>query len=126
MKQILILTSLFCCLVLPVTAASDAELCKDPQTQTDMNICASQAYQRADKILNQLFQQIKRKYRSQDFKKLQQVQFDWLKFRDSHCKFEASFYEGGTLQPLIHGKCMETLTLERNLHFKALLDGPPY
>ena len=48
-----------------------------------------------------------------------QAEKDWVKFRDSHCKFEASQYEGGSIQPLIYSICLEELTKKRIEEIKA-------
>ena len=126
MKRLLLASAFFCWLSSPVNADSETQNCQDPQTQTDMNICANEAFRRADTTLNQLYQQIKNKYAPTQFQQFQKVQINWLKFRDSQCAFEAVFYQGGTIVPLIHANCMESLTQERNQHFKRLLKGPPY
>ncbi|MNT18427.1 hypothetical protein D3C72_1536360 [compost metagenome] len=48
-----------------------------------------------------------------------QAEKDWIKFRDSHCKFEASQYEGGSIKPLIYSTCLEELTRKRIAAIKA-------
>lgn len=48
-----------------------------------------------------------------------QAEKDWVKFRDSQCKFDASQYEGGSIQPLIHSNCLEDLTKKRIAEIKG-------
>ena len=42
----------------------------------------------------------------------------WIKFRDSHCEFESSQYEGGSIKPLIYSTCLEELTKKRTAELK--------
>ncbi len=48
-----------------------------------------------------------------------QAEKDWVKFRDSHCKFDVSQHEGGSIQPLLYTTCLEELTRERIAAIKA-------
>ena len=50
-----------------------------------------------------------------------QAQKDWIKYRDSHCKFEADPYTGGSIKPLIWLTCLEEITKERTKHLKESL-----
>ncbi|RYH01300.1 DUF1311 domain-containing protein [Salipiger sp. IMCC34102] len=98
-----------------VTSAAAQEVaCSDPQTQTDMNICAAEAAARADDLLNAEWRV------TQSFAKarglgevLLEAQRAWLGFRDAQCAAEAARYDGGSLQPLVHANCIERLTLRR-------------
>ena len=93
------------------------EDCSDPQTQTDMNICAHIKYQETDRVLNETYQKAivilkdnGDKDKVEDFRKIQRA---WIKFRDLNCNYSATLYRGGTLAPLIYSNCMERLTRER-------------
>jgi uncharacterized protein YecT (DUF1311 family) len=37
----------------------------------------------------------------------------WLAYRKAHCQDVASYYEGGSIVPLIFGDCERNLTIER-------------
>ena len=43
---------------------------------------------------------------------------DWIKFRDSHCKFEAQPFNMGSMQPLIRANCLEEKTRARTKDLK--------
>lgn len=87
--------------------------CNNPQTQSEMNICAGISYQNADKKLNQVYQRLLPKLETSRRQKLVAAQQAWLKFRDASCAFEKSEVEGGTMAPMIYGGCMATLTEQR-------------
>jgi uncharacterized protein YecT (DUF1311 family) len=50
------------------------------------------------------------------------AQKDWLKFRDSHCKFEIKQYDGGSIQPLLYSTCLTERTNVRIEDLKAILE----
>jgi uncharacterized protein YecT (DUF1311 family) len=47
----------------------------------------------------------------------------WIKFRDSHCEFEISEYEGGSIQPLIKSNCLKEQTIDRTNDLKTNLEN---
>src|SRR5659263_578705 len=72
------------------------------QTQLEMNETAYANYKKADTKLNKVYKQLMSILDQNKKPLLIQAEKDWVKFRDSHCKFEASQYEGGSIQPLIY------------------------
>lgn len=96
--------------------------CNNPQTQTDMNICAGIFYRNADRKLNQIYQRMLPKVPAARKQKLIAAQQAWIRFRDTSCEFERSEFEGGTIAPLIHGNCMTTVTEQRTKDLERYLD----
>jgi len=96
--------------------------CNNPQTQSQMNICASIAYQNADRKLNQVYQQLLPKLSAARKQKLIAAQQAWIKFRDSSCEFERSAYEGGSLAPMIYGFCLANVTEQRTKDLRRYLE----
>ena len=99
----------------PTSAATNLQLaqrpnCNNPQTQSEMNICASIAYQNADRKLNQVYRQLLPKLSASRKQKLISAQQAWIKFRDSSCEFETSAYEGGSIAPMIYSNCLADVT----------------
>lgn len=92
------------------------DVCADPQTQTDMNICAGKAFQEADLALNEIYQKALKLLQEsgpekvEDFKQIQRA---WVEFRDLNCAYAADVYEGGSMAPLVRSMCMEKLTQQR-------------
>lgn len=87
--------------------------CKNPQTQTELNICSGVDYQRADKQLNQVYNQVRDQLSANRRQQLIVAQRAWISFRDADCKFARSAVEGGTMAPLIANTCLEDLTKKR-------------
>lgn len=54
---------------------------------------------------------------------LKAAQRAWVKFRDGNAEFEASFYEGGSIQPQIRIGCLRRMTVARTAELQAVLDS---
>jgi uncharacterized protein YecT (DUF1311 family) len=111
----------------PTSAATNLQLaqrpnCNNPQTQSEMNICASIAYQNADRKLNQVYRQLLPKLSASRKQKLISAQQAWIKFRDSSCEFERSAYEGGSIAPMIYGFCLADVTEQRSKDLQRYLE----
>ncbi|TRU30012.1 MAG: lysozyme inhibitor LprI family protein [Microcystis aeruginosa Ma_QC_B_20070730_S2] len=96
--------------------------CNNPQTQSEMNICASIAYQNADRKLNQVYRQLLPRLSAARKQKLITAQQAWIKFRDSSCEFERSAYEGGSIAPMIYGFCLADVTEQRTKDLQRYLE----
>lgn len=89
------------------------------QTQLEMNETANANYKKADTQLNKVYKQLMVMLDKSEKPLLIQAEKDWVKFRDSHCKFDASQYEGGSMKPLVYSSCLEELTKKRIAEIKA-------
>ena len=89
------------------------------QTQLEINETANVKFKKADAELNKVYKQLMAILDKNEKQLLIQSEKDWMKFRDSHCKFDASQYEGGSIQPLIYSTCLEELTKKRITEIKA-------
>ncbi|MFM7714168.1 MAG: lysozyme inhibitor LprI family protein, partial [Microcystis sp.] len=96
--------------------------CNNPQTQSEMNICASIAYQNADRKLNQVYRQLLPKLSAARKQKLISAQQAWIKFRDSSCEFERSAFEGGSIAPMIYSNCLAAVTEQRTNDLRRYLE----
>ena len=83
------------------------------QTQQEMNQTAQKSYEKSDKELNEVYSKLIKSLDKTEISKLIAIQKLWIKFRDSHCEFESSLYEGGSIVPLIYANCLEELTKKR-------------
>ncbi|MBE9074109.1 MULTISPECIES: lysozyme inhibitor LprI family protein [unclassified Microcystis] len=111
----------------PTSGATELQLaqnpnCNNPQTQSQMNICASIAYQNADRKLNQVYRQLLPKLSAARKQKLIAAQQAWIKFRDSSCEFERSAFEGGSIAPMIYGFCLANVTEQRTKDLRRYLE----
>ena len=93
--------------------------CEAPQTQMEINICATIYYQTADKKLNQVYQQLSSQMRSQ----LTDSQLIWIEFRDKNCEFARSLFEGGSIAPTIQNGCLGGMSEHRALELEIYQSG---
>jgi uncharacterized protein YecT (DUF1311 family) len=114
--------------------------CRDPQTQTEMTICARQDFERADAELNAVYRTAIASAQAADREwaeiqrnggggrgdepgeeaSLREAQRAWLSFRQAHCRLESYEARGGTMEPMLYGMCMANVTRAR----AAELRGP--
>ena len=88
--------------------------CSNPITQAAMNFCSKLSAEAADKELNQVYQELRKKLRgTPPEKKLIEAQLAWIEFRDADCAFEISRFEGGSIVPLVYATCLESRTKQR-------------
>lgn len=98
------------------------------QTQSEMNIEASESYKIADKELNDIYKIIINEYKSDliFIKNLKSAQRIWITFRDAELKVmyperEMGYY--GSIYPTCVSIYLEKLTRERIITLKAWIDG---
>lgn len=83
-----------------------------------------EAYDKADKELNKVYNQLKKKLGTKDQTALVVAQKDWLKFRDSNCKFKSyPEGEGGVMANKMYADCRMQLTITRTKELKSLMKG---
>ncbi|MGE6295661.1 lysozyme inhibitor LprI family protein [Aeromonas media] len=111
-------------LLLATTAVQAEQDCTAPVTQTDMNICAFQDYQRADARLNAAYKKQVAALDKAQLDRLRTAQRAWITFRDAQCRYEAGVYEGGSMAPLVHSSCLTKLTEQRTKDLISLEDQP--
>lgn len=93
------------------------------QTQAEMNRTAQSDFEKADAELNKVYKQLIKILDEKEKQLLIKAQKDWIKFRDSHCGFEAEEFEGGSMQPMIHSTCLTERTNNRIDDLKASLES---
>jgi uncharacterized protein YecT (DUF1311 family) len=97
--------------------------CNNPQTQAQMNYCASQSAQVSDKKLNQVYRKLQSSLNNtQQKRRLTNAQIAWLKFRDTHCAFEKGSYSGGSIAPTIYYSCLSDVSEQRIKQLQSDLD----
>ena len=100
------------------------DLCKDPQTQYEMNVCSRLDYEKADAEMKKVFQQLLlelKGYKKNPRTKFEEAEAVWLKYRQGNCDSEAALYEGGSIRPTIYYSCLAAITRERTKRLKELL-----
>jgi len=95
--------------------------CTNPQTQGEINACAGLSYEKADKKLNQVYQQLLPELPRARRQKLITAQSEWIKFRDANCDFAKSEVQGGTIAPAIYNGCLADMTKQRTAQLERYL-----
>lgn len=90
------------------------------QSQRDMNEAALADARRADQALNAQYAATRARLSPGSRTLLRDAQRSWITFRDSHCRYEASSVEGGSVYPMIHAMCITRLTDDRTLELRRL------
>lgn len=118
-KAAIISLSILCIIALPNLARANSYKiaqnfnCNNPQTTSEMRVCAGQSYEKADNKLNQVYGQLKPRLGASQQKILINAQRAWIQFRDESCAFEGAFAEGGTLEPVLKMNCLADVTEQR-------------
>lgn len=116
-----------------VLAKSQAVLdCDKAETQSDMNRCASIAYEKADAALNIQYKKTRAALAQQDedlssglvksTESLLTAQRAWIAYRDAHCETVGFDARGGSLEPYLVSSCLSKLTEQRTAELEALTE----
>jgi len=110
--------------LITISSQSNAsDNCNNLKTQLEMNACAANEYQRDDAKLNEYYKELAEKLGPSEKERLKAAQRAWIKFRDLQCEFEASRYEGGSIQPLVRSSCLAQVTKQRNEDLRRMIEG---
>ncbi|MFW6296534.1 MAG: lysozyme inhibitor LprI family protein [Halothece sp.] len=107
------------------TVISEAENidCSNPQTQTEMNICAGSSAKKADDQLNAVYQELRKEISgTPQEQRLIKAQQKWIAFRDADCDYARKQYEGGSIEPTIYAGCIADSTEQRTKDLEAYLE----
>lgn len=114
-------------LLSPLAAISPAQAleanCESPQTQMEMNICEGNRWKRADRQLNQTYQQLEPTLTEEQQDAITTAQLAWIAFRDAECVLYSSYAGGGSLQPMLQAWCMANLTTDRTEELQDYQQG---
>ena len=102
----------------PKTAAVN---CGDSTTQNAMNECFGREAKQDQLLLESLLKELAAKLDAPDKERLEEVQSLWVKYRDAHCRWQAGFFEGGSVQPMMYSTCISALTWNRIEELKVNL-----
>jgi uncharacterized protein YecT (DUF1311 family) len=107
----------------PAPPAEAPANCEEALTQAEINVCAQQSYEAADRELNRVYQQLRDNLSPEEREELRQAELEWIEYRDANCEAESSEYEGGSLQPTIRYGCLEELTRNRTAELQEQLEA---
>ncbi|MGY6270800.1 lysozyme inhibitor LprI family protein [Achromobacter denitrificans] len=97
--------------------------CGKAATQTDMSLCADQAYRKSDADLNAAYKEVNARLKGDKTAatQFQAAQRAWLFFRDAECAFAAGGTSGGSAYPMALSLCLDKLTQARTKELRAYL-----
>jgi uncharacterized protein YecT (DUF1311 family) len=87
--------------------------CDDPQTQTEMNICAGKEFNSSDAQLNTLYNKKIKTLNKTHKTVLKKAQRAWITYRDLACESYGLNAEGGTMQSMLVSNCLTEITRQR-------------
>ncbi|AVJ29707.1 lysozyme inhibitor LprI family protein [Achromobacter spanius] len=110
-------------LLLAAGAQAQVLKCDQASTQTDMNLCADQAYRQSDAELNAAYKEATARLKDNKdaLTQLQAAQKAWLFFRDAECAFSSTGVTGGSAYPMVLSMCLDKLTKVRTKELRAYL-----
>jgi uncharacterized protein YecT (DUF1311 family) len=113
--------------------------CNKANTQMELNLCAQNRAESADKKLNNTYQILQRRLAidlrqgntaqinlaKTRYQKLINAQNAWIKFRDTNCEYERSNFEGGSIAPMIYHECVAKVTDRRTADLQEYSKDSP-
>jgi uncharacterized protein YecT (DUF1311 family) len=99
-------------------ATSDAP----PLTQAEMNEASYRDFKEADLELQRTYGRLYTALGPEDRQRLNETQEAWRSFRDKQIRLAGGFYEGGSIQPLLHNTAALKVTEARCRDLQQLHD----
>ncbi len=117
-----IIVGLFVAIAPFASGFARADSCDPHASQLAMDLCAADDFHRADASLNALYDRImKEPVFVSRLDKLRASERAWVSYRDAECRFEDSWAEGGSMQPMLNSDCARALTERRIADLTAAL-----
>lgn len=101
--------------------------CARATSNIELKYCAEQAYQSAERQLNQTYEQLLTRLDVPQQQRLREIQQSWTGYRDRNCELEVFPTREGTGYGLFLHQCLERLTRHRTTdleNYFALLGEP--
>ena len=96
--------------------------CEAEQNQMNMNACAKQRFDEADRDLNVAYRKLMRMVSGDFEEKIRATQRVWIKYRDQNCECARSIYDGGSIAPMILLNCKQRMTEQRTAELTDLIE----
>ncbi|OMF88205.1 lysozyme inhibitor LprI family protein [Paenibacillus sp. FSL R7-0273] len=93
---------------------SDLQEKYDSGVTASMREAANEEYERWDKVLNEIYAELKNQLSESEMADLKEKQLDWITYRDETAEAAAAKFEGGTMQPLEHVAVLAGTTKDRS------------
>ena len=96
-----------------IAANAGGQDCADAISQKDINECTNHGASKVETRLASLMKELRHALPSESWQALEKSQKFWEQSRELDCGVQASFFEGGSVQPSIVNACYEERTIER-------------
>lgn len=116
--RVALLLALLTAGVAPLARAQD--VCEGSNTQAELNACAAREARRADAELNAVYRAVIAREAGAAEARIRAGQRAWIAYRDAWCTAAAGVYEGGSMQPMVHGFCLAELTRAQTEQLRRL------
>jgi uncharacterized protein YecT (DUF1311 family) len=116
---------------LPATAQEQLN-CANPGPQIEMNMCAWQAFEKADAELNQVWKEAQAAAKALDVREIKpnlrgaakallDGQRGWIAYRDGNCELAGWEMRGGSAEPMVKSGCLELMTKARTKELREFV-----
>ncbi|MBS0176215.1 MAG: DUF1311 domain-containing protein [Nitrospira sp.] len=96
-----------------VNTSEASGICPNSHTQADLNDCAAKMAKAADTSLAKFYAAYTKRLSVDQVQLFQSATSDWLRYRESHCRFESSGVLGGSAYSMVFDLCMTSQAQER-------------
>ena len=108
--------------VLLASPSTHAAGCGPDASQPALDLCALDNLQRVNASLDALYDRMMQDPAlASRLNRLQASEQTWAAYRDVECRFEDSWAEGGSMQPMLNSDCARALTARRIADLTAAL-----
>lgn len=114
MKKISLTIALLC-------SSSAFAVCDTNLNQTDLNICSMNEYKKEDQKLNKVYNAYTATLNKAKKSQVKAVQLNWIKYKESDCKYQASAYKGGSMEKFVLTSCLAKKTKLRTQDLQTYL-----
>lgn len=87
--------------------------CSGDLTQMEINDCWQAQMEAGDQRLTALLEDLEQVLTTAEVAQLRSIQRLWLDYRRRHCQWQADFFAGGSIRPMVYASCADSLTWER-------------
>ena len=110
------------CFSIAAKAQANPKPCSRGHTQAALNACAADDFKVADGQLKIVYDRLDAALADSSRQRaLKEAHDAWLVFREKQCRFEASAFEGGSVQPMQYYACLAAVTSSRAKELRVLL-----
>ncbi len=92
---------------------SGRSICSSELTQMEINNCWQAQLEASDQRLTALLGDLEQILTTAEVAQLRSIQRLWLDYRRRHCQWQADFFTGGSIRPMVYASCADGLTWER-------------